>query len=134
MDALVQWTSAQHVCETKEDAHAEVYRSEDKCRLKRGCLWMYTLTEKQQKKTGRRMMRCGVRTRKMCLCARPLSFFLCSPHVAFSELRVTQRETQLKKKTQDGGQIFGFLSITTADWSFLKPCLPSFLKLEPTSF
>ena len=31
-------------CETKEDAHAEVYISEDKCRLKTGCLWMYTLT------------------------------------------------------------------------------------------
>ena len=60
MDALVQWTSAQHVCETKEDAHAEVYRSEDICRLKRGCLWMYTLTDKQQKNmTADDALRCS---------------------------------------------------------------------------
>ena len=44
------------------------------------------------------MMRCGVRTRKMCVCASG-EVVLCTPPVAFSELRVTGRETQLKKKT-----------------------------------
>ena len=31
---------------------------------------------------------------------------LCRHHVTFSELRLTGRETQLKKINQDGGQIF----------------------------
>ena len=45
-----------------------------------------------------RMMRCGVRTRKMCVCARPVSWFCANPPVAFGELRLTGRETQQKKK------------------------------------
>ena len=58
---------------------------------------IFTLSQCGVPKTGTvRMMRCGVRTRKMSVCASN-EVVLCTPPVAFSELRLTGRETQLKK-------------------------------------
>ena len=56
--------------------------------------------------------------REKCACVRVQGGGSVYTPVAFSELRLTRRETQLKKTfNQDGGQIFRFLSITTADRS-----------------
>ena len=66
----------------------------------------------------------------MCVCARPVRCSVCtSSRVLWVASGWTRKETL--KKYQDGGQVFWFLSITTSDCSFLKPC-PQFP--ETTSF
>ena len=59
---------------------------------------MYTLTEKQQKKKNRTAddaLRCS-HEKNVPVCASG-ELVLCTHHVAFSELRLTGRETQFKK-------------------------------------
>ena len=79
-----------------------------------------------------RMMRCGDRTRKNVRVCASGKVVLCTPPLAFSELRLTGRETQ--PETISGWRSdLVFLVDSNIRLVFLKPYL-NLLKLGPTSF